>query len=306
MPQSDVELVATTWAGLLYVATTPKPASYFSGRKGYNPAFLGENAKVDLPEFSDQILDEEISRLNDGTFELKYHHFSTAQCATRRVPFYSACNINGTSLISLPRHDIWSYDGRIPTKHQMLKESYGPQQDKKFSRGHMTRRQDPNWDTMAIAKQANIDTFFATNACPQWQPFNDGIWGDLEDYILHNAGNDRKLICVFTGPFLYDNDPDRHNVQIPCDFWKVVAFISEATQELAAIGYVMSQREYLATGVAADLENFEMSQRPLSYIEQESRLSFTELREADVLAGADLAFVQPIRKVSDTALPQKQ
>lgn len=301
MPDEPFVDVLSSWAGLQGVATVPKPASYFKGRKGYDPMFLG--VEVELPQLSDAVGDD-ISRLDDGSFELKYHHFSTAQCASRRMPWYSACNINGTQTRSFPRVDTWSYDGRIPKEHQMLKEAYGPQNEKKFSRGHMTRRQDPNWGPMKLAEQANIDTFFATNACPQWQPFNDGLWGDLEDYILNKTDDEDLRVTVITGPFLLDGGTERHGVRVPRDFWKIVAFISEETSELSAVGYVMGQGTYLDSGVVSDFEDFELSQRPLEYIEQQSGLVFPTLREVDVLAGADVLTVQRIRRVVDTRLPQ--
>ncbi|MBN8754193.1 MULTISPECIES: DNA/RNA non-specific endonuclease [Variovorax] len=303
MSDADIQVVSDSWAGIQRVATTPKPAEFFRGREGYLPGFFGEANHVDLPLISDAISMDDIARLEDGSFELKYQHFSTVQCISRRVPLYSACNVDGSKSKNVPRHDTWNYDGRIKKEYQMLREAYGPGQDRKFSRGHMTRRQDPNWGSLATAQKANVDTFFATNACPQWQPFNDGLWGDLEDYILGNAQGDDKRISVFTGPILRSDDPERFGIRIPRDFWKVVAFISETTGELSAIAYLMSQGTYLDSGVAQDLEDFGTSQRPLAFIESETGLRFESLEGRDVLDGADLAFVQPIRRFTDTKLP---
>lgn len=303
MSDTDVQVVSNSWAGIQRVAATPKPPEFFSGREGYAPDFFGDGNRVELPSMSDAISMDDIATLEDGSFELKYQHFSTVQCISRRMPLYSACNVDGATSKNVPRHDTWNYDGRIKKEYQMLREAYGPEQDKKFSRGHMTRRQDPNWGSLATAQRANIDTFFATNACPQWQPFNDGLWGDLEDYILANAQGDDKRISVFTGPILRTDDAERFGIQIPRDFWKVVAFISEATGELSAIAYLMSQGIYLDSGVARDLEDFGTSQRPLSFIEAETGLRFESLQGRDVLDGADISFVQPIRRFADTRLP---
>lgn len=303
MSDTDVQVVSNSWTGIQRVAVTPKPPEFFRGREGYAPDFFGDGNRVELPSMSEAISMDDIATLEDGSFELKYQHFSTVQCISRRVPLYSACNVDGSKSRNVPRHDTWNYDGRIKKEYQMLREAYGPEQDKKFSRGHMTRRQDPNWGSLATAQRANIDTFFATNACPQWQPFNDGLWGDLEDYILGNAQGDDKRISVFTGPILRPDDAERFGIQIPRDFWKVVAFISEATGELTAIGYLMSQGIYLDSGVARDLEDFGTSQRPLSFIEAETGLRFESLQGRDVLDGADISFVQPIRRFADTRLP---
>ncbi|QSI28427.1 hypothetical protein GNX71_02045 [Variovorax sp. RKNM96] len=241
MSDTDIQVVSSSWAGIQRVAAIPKPPEFFKGRKGYEPGFFGGDNRVELPSMGDAIDMDDIATLDDGSFELRYQHFSTVQCISRRVPLYSACNIDGSKSKNVPRHDTWNYDGRIRKEYQMLREAYGPEQEQKFSRGHMTRRQDPNWGSLATAQRANIDTFFATNACPQWQPFNDGLWGDLEDYILGNAQGDDKRISVFTGPILRADDPERFGIRIPRDFWKVVAFISEATGELSAIAYLMSQ-----------------------------------------------------------------
>lgn len=302
MADGEILTVANSWAGIQRVATIPKTEEFFKGRKGYQATFLGDEAKVALPSLAG-LPQGDIAPLSDGSFVLKYEHFSTVQCISRRMSFFSACNIDGSRTVSVPRHDTWSYDGRIKTEYQLLRNPYGPQQEKKFSRGHMTRRQDPNWGSRETAQRANIDTFFATNACPQWQPFNDGLWGDLEDYILGNADGDDKKISVITGPIFSDDDPERFEVRVPRDFWKVVAFVSQATGQLAAIGYVMSQGKYLDSGVAADLEDFEMSQRPISYIEERTGLKFEDLQGRDVLDGADITFVQPIRHLHDTKLP---
>lgn len=303
MSEADILTVESSWAGIQRVATTPKPEAFFSGRQGYQEEFLGHGARVRLPSLAGLPQDDIAPLISDGSFVLNYQHFSTVHCISRRMAFLSACNVDGAKLISVPRHDTWSYDGRIRIEHQMLREVYGPQSEKKFSRGHMTRRQDPNWGTPAIAARANIDTFFATNICPQWQPFNDGLWGDLEDYILNNTNDDDKRVSVFTGPFFSANDPERFGALVPRDFWKVVAFNSQSTGRLAAIGYVMSQGKYLDTGIAGDLEDFEMAQRPLAFIEERSGLRFEDLQDSDVFYGADLAFAQPIRRPSDTKLP---
>ncbi|WP_339526458.1 DNA/RNA non-specific endonuclease [Pseudomonas sp. EL_65y_Pfl2_R96] len=302
MSDEDVELVASTWAGIQGVVLTPKPASYFEGRTGYARDFLGAPLIVELPTIVDADRLADVVPLEDQTFELKYQHFSTVQSKSRRLPIYSACNINGAESKNIPRHSVWSYDGRIDKQYQILKEAYGKEEDKRFSRGHMTRRQDPNWGTFEIAQRANIDTFFVTNACPQWQPFNDGLWGDLEDYILANAKGDEKKISVFTGPFFQNDDPVRFDVKIPTDFWKVVAFISEQSGKLTAIAYVMSQRKYLDTGIARDLDDFQTSQVPLLAIETKTGLSFTSLQGKDVFGDASLEFVQPIRRLADTHL----
>jgi DNA/RNA endonuclease G (NUC1) len=97
----------------------------------------------------------------------------------------------------------------------------------------MTRREDPIWDSDTAASRGNADSMHVTNAVPQMQPFNAGIWLDLEDYALQNAWRDDMKISVFTGPFLDDDDPTMFGVQVPVEFWKVIAFVHDETASCA-------------------------------------------------------------------------
>ena len=144
----------------------------------------------------------------------------------------------------------------------------------------MTRREDPIWGTDAAAATGNADSMHLTNAVPQMQPFNAGIWLGLEDYALEHAREDDMRISVFTGPFLSDADPLRFGVHIPVRFWKVIAFIHDATGELCATGYTMSQEDFLRE------EEFifgqhRTAQTAISWIEQTAGLSFGPLAALD-------------------------
>ena len=57
----------------------------------------------------------------------------------------------------------------------------------KFSRGHMTRREDPVWGKPDEAALGNADSMHVTNVTPQMQSFNAPIWLGLEDYALQHA-----------------------------------------------------------------------------------------------------------------------
>src|SRR5260364_199956 len=48
-----------------------------------------------------------------------------------------------------------------------------------------------------MAAVADADTFHATNAAPQVQRFNGGLWGSIENYILANTKHDHMRLCVF-------------------------------------------------------------------------------------------------------------
>jgi endonuclease G len=192
-------------------------------------------------------------------------------------------------------------DPRIPDALQILEECYGRETEGKFSRGHMTRREDPNWGSQTVVKRANADTFHVTNACPQMQPFNAGIWNGLEDYALQNARQDDMRISVFTGPVFHDDDPLMFGVVIPVTFWKVIVFVHDSTGKLTATGYTMSQRDFLP-GEEFVFGQYGTFQTPLSTIEQMTRLSFGKLTKADPMEALPEAPARPLRGFEEILL----
>jgi endonuclease G len=192
---------------------------------------------------------------------------------------FSACNIDGRNSKKRPRTG-WLFDPRIPKEAQIMKECYG--NEPKFSRGHMTRREDPVWGSDDAATLGNSDSMHVTNSVPQMQPFNAGVWLALEDYALDNARKDDMRICVFTGPFLEKNDPYRYGVKIPVTFWKVIAFIHDDTGRLCATGYTMSQKSFLREEEFV-FSQHENHQRPIAEIERRAGISFRGLADLDPL-----------------------
>ena len=262
---------------------TEARAEDYADRPGYDPAFLGKKLRVPLPELSEELQEDVLTFEVDGEteHELRYQHFSVVMNAARRMCFFSAVNIDGKQSRRSKRV-AWRFDPRIPEEMQILKECYG--NAPKFSRGHMTRREDPVWGPEDEAELGNADSMHATNAVPQMQVFNAGIWLGLEDYALDNAREDDMRISVFTGPFLRDDDPEMFGVQIPRSFWKVIAFIHDETGELSATGYTMSQEDFLGEEEHV-FGRHETAQVPISFIEQQAGLSFGDLAERDPLAG---------------------
>lgn len=266
----DDDLIATVEA---------KPEDY-KDREGYNPKFLGDGFEVPLPVLTENI--DDVLKFKVDSVEqhvLNYQHFSVVMSTSRRMCRFSACNIDGKQSKKKKRTG-WQYDPRISKDAQIMKECYG--NEPKFSRGHMTRREDPVWGSDTAATFGNSDSMHVTNAVPQMQPFNGGIWLRLEDYALDNAREDDMRICVFTGPFLARNDPFRYHVKIPVTFWKIIAFIHDQTGKLCATGYTMSQKSFLKEEefVFAQHENH---QRPIKEIERRAGISFGPLVKFDPL-----------------------
>jgi endonuclease G len=255
---------------------TEAVAADYRDRLGYEEEFLGIH--VPLPAVTGG-RDDVLTFTVDGNTEdvLRYEHFAVMMSRSRRMCLFSAVNIDGLHSISMPRAG-WRTDPRIPLGAQIRNECYGA--EPKFSRGHMTRREDPVWGAQDSASKANADSMHVTNAVPQMQPFNGGVWLELENYALQNARKDDMRISVFTGPFLTDVDPTRFGVQIPTEFWKVIAFIHDETGKLCATGYTMSQQDFLREEEFV-FGKHKTSQRSIASIEQRTGLSFGPLAALD-------------------------
>jgi endonuclease G len=108
------------------------------------------------------------------------------------------------------------------------------------------RRLDPAWGDEVLAKAANDDTFHFTNATPQHHEFNAGstLWAGLEDYVLNNADTADLAVSVLTGPVLAADDDAYRGVQLPRQFWKIVAMIKQSGA-LSVTAYLLSQAALL-------------------------------------------------------------
>jgi len=279
----------------------------YADRAGYDPAFVGPEPelRVDLPtmvrEPGDVLAFEDRGAT---TSELRYEHFSVTMSRARRLCLWSAVNVSGTQRESA-RRASWRIDPRIARDAQTTGgegalDVFGD--PPKFARGHMTRRQDPIWGEPVRAALGNKDSMHYTNAVPQMQPFNGGIWLGLEDYALAHTIEDRMRICVFTGPVLDEDDPVRFGVQIPLVFWKVIAFVHDDTGALTATGYLMSQATFV-TGQEFVFGAHETAQRRVAELEGLTGLSFGPLAALDPLpAHAEELAAGPLRDFSQIVL----
>jgi endonuclease G len=283
--QSGVPMRAASAAGPDIEGEEAVVADY-DDRKGYQSDFLGKAFAVDLPEVrrdADDVL--AFQGKNGRDTVLRYEHYSVVMSRSRRMCFFSAVNIDG-KLSKKNGRAGWKWDPRIPKAQQIMNECYG--NPPKFSRGHMTRREDPGWGKNAeTAKRGNEDSMHVTNTTPQMQKFNSPIWLALEDYALDHAREDKMRISVFTGPYLSDDDPERYDVRIPRAFWKVIAFIHDDTGELCATGYEMNQENIIPPDTEFVFDDFVSPQLAMSTqvsiasIERRSGIRFDGLAESD-------------------------
>ncbi|XXD82366.1 DNA/RNA non-specific endonuclease [Pseudomonas sp. Z5-35] len=213
------------------------PATQLENREGYRSDFLGE-FMVPWPALDAEQAKDAYSTGNTGN-RLDYTHFSITMSRHRRLALVAGVNIDGASSVEIDRkRDAWAYDGRLPSDAQIGEALYA---DNLLDRGHLVRRQDPNWGQEAHT--ANGDTFHFTNCSPQMAAFNQKTWLELEDYILDNTRRWKGRATVFTGPLFREDDPTYRDVQIPTAFWKVVAFLSDDGKPSASAYMIDQQRE---------------------------------------------------------------
>lgn len=311
----SVETLRQLQTGRLFVVNAPSeahvapeseaadgshPADHFAGRAGYEPAFLDNAPPVPIPDLDAVIGDlaTPSDEHPDKPRELRYTHFGVYYSRSRRTPLFTAVNIDGERAKRIKRvsPDIWFFDERIDRSLQLGKHYYVGDLD----RGHMVRREDPNWGENA--QLANDDTFHYTNAALQHALLNRAKtqWQGLENYILDSSRTMGFRACVFTGPVLTDNDPALgiENVQIPMEFWKVVV-MPRTDGGLHATGYLLSQGDMIrslleqrktessaneSANEGFQLGEFRTFQVAIKHIEQATGLRWPALDGADPLA----------------------
>jgi len=275
--------------GMLLEGITIDPD--YHGRRGYDPEFLGTGVlSVPLPGLTAELAAlAAVNQLatSEPSYVLPYHHYSAVLNRERRLAFFTAVNIDGTTSIRLKREkDRWFLDPRVPADEQTGEEAY---RDNPLDRGHLVRRLDPAWGaSREEAKRCNDDTFHFTNCSPQHEDFNQNqsTWAGLEDYILENADNRDLKVTVFTGPVFAADDDLFAGVQLPRQFWKVAVMVKESG-ELSATAYLLSQ-EALIAGLEVLPEAFSYGayktfQVPVRRIEELTGLSLGHLVDADPL-----------------------
>ncbi|OXM71761.1 MULTISPECIES: DNA/RNA non-specific endonuclease [Amycolatopsis] len=267
----------------------------YANRGGYDPDFLAGH-RIPLPALSPDLVPlAAVNRqaTSEPRYVLPYHHFSVVLNKQRRLAFFTAVNIDGTTSVRLRREkDKWSLDPRVAEEEQTGERVY---EDNPLDRGHLVRRLDPAWGpSREAAKAANDDTFHFTNCTPQHEDFNQNrsTWAGLEDYVLENADNRDLRVSVVTGPVLAADDDQYRGVRLPRQYFKVVAMVRQ-DGSLSATGYLLSQEQLLEGLEAAPAEfsygAYRTFQVPVRRIESLTGLSFGILTDADPLAQRESA-----------------
>ncbi len=290
----------------------------YANRRGYNPRFL-RDFPVPLPQLNaaQRAVAARVRGMGRSAnpYELRYQHFSVVLRADRRMAFFSACNIDGAKRFRVDRitgqarsgpeaTKTWATDPRLPEEAQLSDAFYDRlRRDLRvgdfFARGHLTRREDPNWGTEDAAERANNDTYHHRNACPQAQNAFNGsqkVWQGIENFILNSADDSNLRVTVMTGPVFGEDDPAYEDeefgeVRLPRRFWKIVAYVEDGVRKVFAVLADQSEvMERLVGGApeAAFAWPRNLSQEYKSTVEEIEALTgldFGDLAKYDLFAG---------------------
>lgn len=149
-----------------------------------------------------------------------------------------------------------------------------------YSRGHMAPR-------MAISSRygraGNDATFIMSNVCPQYQTFNDGPWGEIEELIAGRKTSTTfrpgwadayEHVWVIVGPiFDEERTPLDSNVEVPSAFYCIV--IDETEDGPRALAFILDHEDTRSSDPVAAL-------RSIREIERRTGLDFCSLLPDDV------------------------
>lgn len=256
--QQRLLLQALTAGGATLTASSATSDTHYGNRDGFQRDFL-DGAPIDLATIIAPRA-AEVAPLRDGRqgaeAQLNYQHFSLLMNAEWRLAFFTATNIDGARYLAIDRGsgqpslleeaDRWVDESRIDSRY-VTGQTFYSEYSRWFDRGHLTRRSDPTWGTVAEAVRANRDTFHFTNCSPQHFRFNQSLqyWQGVERYILESGVlTSKRKISVLTGPVLNDQWRQYAEWQVPLMFWKVVLRIGKAGQPQAT-ALLVSQADLL-------------------------------------------------------------
>jgi endonuclease G len=242
--------------------------------QGFDIRFMGEEYIINLPRLVGKTADE---ALNDGKV-FHFTHFSLVMNKHRRFLIYGANNVDKDLLKDINRSDDWHFASCIGEDNQVGNELY---RNNPWDRGHMVRRRDVCWGTFEEAKKANHDSFCWANIVLQHCEVNQGIWNQIEDWMLDHSDNLLKKITIFTGPIFTDNDRNYCGVnrelgcgiQIPAGFWKVMFFV-DSRQKLRSVAFIVKQDEFWFDDQGRRFNPLESYQVPLNTISQITGIEF--------------------------------
>ncbi len=224
-----VELVNQVKSGSLKTEKLPKdlfnalaeligkvPTTLPDSLPGYQANFL--DAAVPAPSPSG-------TRGAIETYEpVNYLHYSVLLSRSRRSAVYAAVNVDRSSRLILQ-----NTGGRMVPDRRV---SPALQPDPRWFDGELVAAPLASLDDIAWGQDTGSDPGEAglalslnvnvlTNATPQRQAFNRGVWAGLEDWVRNQHNPLANRVTIFTGPVFGEASPPGGGAELPVAYWKV-------------------------------------------------------------------------------------
>lgn len=165
----------------------------------------------------------------EGMIVLESRAFVIGYDDTRMNPLWACYRVYGTTQSGSGKSRTWKADDR--TEAQVSDDDY-KHTEGDYDRGHMAPKSAVYH---CYGQTAVDDTYVLSNACPQWHPFNDGPWGDLEDLVRNEYGVRFDEVWIIAGPIFDDSNGQKYltkdmdytawaqkPVEIPDAFYKII------------------------------------------------------------------------------------
>ncbi|GAF02285.1 DNA/RNA non-specific endonuclease [Saccharicrinis fermentans] len=243
-------------------------------KKGYDSNFLSIPLRSPYP-VNEGVFDELLKHKNENVFD--YMHYSLVLHRERKLAAWVAWNIDGGHIKKVNRVDF-KKDPHLPMEAQIGNELY---KHNDLDRGHMARRAELCWGTLAEAKKANDDSFYYTNIAPQHKRFNQshmyGVWGQLENAVFDQAKIKDLKVSVMAGPLFNESDPIYRGVKIPKEYWKVICYVDEVNNQLVHHCFILTQSDLVADLERLDFDAFKLFKVSISTIAEKSNFKIVDL-----------------------------
>mgnify|MGYP002623967490 CR=1 FL=1 len=182
-----------------------------------------------------------------------YRNYTTLVDGNKRCPLWTAYVMHRDAY---PDNNVGrvgsfsegtSYDPAIDKAWQSS-GSTGDYSTTNFARGHMCASNDRQ-----ATQDANKQTFYYTNQCPQKQDgFNNGVWSSLEEDIQNHAPSGRDTLYVVVGTLFEDGNiadsNDGGTVARPSHFYKLLmkcSFNASGTMTSASgVAYLYTNEDH--------------------------------------------------------------
>jgi len=217
-------------------------------RQGFDRNFL--DFAVEAPKFT-KVRRDDLADL-EGDNEIPYCHFSVWLSKQRRYPTCVAWNIDGSQFKRVKRVSFRTDRRGDLEEYQLTNDIYV---SNVLDKGHVARRADLCWGTLAEAKQGNYDSFFYSNIAPQHEAFNQsddtsddpegGLWGRLENTVFDSEDPQKLRISLMGGPVISKKDrkftQNDEECFLPREFWKVVAYVDDEDNKKKVFAFLLTQ-----------------------------------------------------------------